>query len=80
MRADVLVSYGGFDQVPTTTIAGFDQMLAIGEASDPQLVVDAYLALADATTGKRPTRTVVGTTWSVDMVNAFTQPRQDTLP
>jgi hypothetical protein len=41
--------------------------------------VDAYLSLADATPGKRPTRTVVGITWGVDEVNAFTQPRQDAL-
>lgn len=48
-------------------------------APDPQLVVDAYLALADTAPGKRPTRTVVGITWGVDEVNAFTQPRQDAL-
>lgn len=29
--------------------------------------------------GKRPTRTVVGITWGVDEVNAFTQLRQDAL-
>jgi hypothetical protein len=58
---------------------GFAQMLASDEAPDPQLVVDAYLSLADAAPGKRPTRTVVGITWGVDEVNAFTQPRQDAL-
>ena len=46
---------------------------------DPQLVVETYLSLADAAPGKRPTRTVVGITWGVDEVNAFTQPRQDAL-
>jgi NAD(P)-dependent dehydrogenase (short-subunit alcohol dehydrogenase family) len=76
---DVLSSYGDLGQVPATMIEGFAQMLASDEAPDPQLVVDAYLALADAAPGKRPTRTVVGITWGVDEVNAFTQPRQDAL-
>ncbi len=31
------------------------------------------------TRSKRPTRTVVGITWGVDELNAFTQPRQDAL-
>jgi NAD(P)-dependent dehydrogenase (short-subunit alcohol dehydrogenase family) len=78
-RADVVASYGDLGQVPTTMIAGFAQMLASDEAPDPQLVVDAYLDLADAPPGKRPTRTVVGITWGVDEINAFTQPRQDAL-
>jgi NAD(P)-dependent dehydrogenase (short-subunit alcohol dehydrogenase family) len=78
-RADVLSSYGDLGQVPDTMIAGFADMLASDAAPDPQLVVDAYLALADAAPGKRPTRTVVGITWGVDEMNAFTQPRQDAL-
>jgi NAD(P)-dependent dehydrogenase (short-subunit alcohol dehydrogenase family) len=78
-RADVLASYGELGQVPATMIEGFAQMLDSDEAPDPQLVVDAYLALADAAPGKRPTRTVVGITWGVDEVNACTQPRQDAL-
>jgi NAD(P)-dependent dehydrogenase (short-subunit alcohol dehydrogenase family) len=76
---DVLSSYGDLGQVPVSMIEGFAQMLASDEAPDPQLVVDAYLALADAAPGKRPTRTVVGITWGVDEMNAFTQPRQDAL-
>jgi NAD(P)-dependent dehydrogenase (short-subunit alcohol dehydrogenase family) len=78
-RADVLASYGDLGQVPDAMIAGFAKMLASDQAPDPQLVIDAYLALADAAPGKRPTRTVVGITWGVDEVNAFTQPRQDAL-
>lgn len=34
-------------------------------------------ARAFAAPGKRPTSTVVGITWGVDEVNAYTQPRQD---
>jgi len=75
----VLTSYGNLGDVPTTMIAGFADMLASDQAPDPQLVVDTYLALADAKPGKRPTRTVVGITWGVDEINAFTQPRQDAL-
>ena len=79
VRANILGSYGDLGQMPDNMIAGFAQMLASDEAPDPQLVVDAYVALADAAPGKRPTRTVVGITWGVDEMNAFTQPRQDAL-
>ncbi|MEQ9814573.1 MAG: SDR family oxidoreductase [Azospirillaceae bacterium] len=78
-REEVLSSYGVLGDVPANMIAGFADMLASAAAPDPQLVVDAYLALADAAPGKRPTRTVVGITWGVDEMNAFTQPRQDAL-
>ncbi len=78
-RADVLASYGDLGDVPAAMIAGFADMLASEAAPDPQLVVDAYLALADAAPGKRPTRTVVGVTWGVDEINAYAQPRQDAL-
>ena len=75
----VLDTYGDLKDVPTAMVSGFADMLASDQAPDPQLVGDAYLALADAEPGKRPTRTVVGITWGVDEVNAFTQPRQDAL-
>ncbi len=57
-------------------IAGFADMLASEAAPDPQLVVDAYLALADAAPGKRPTRTVVGITWGSSCVTNHGLPRQ----
>jgi hypothetical protein len=75
----VLASYGDLRDVPTAMASGFADMLASDQARDPQLVVAAYLSLADAAPGKRPTRTVVGITWGVDEVNADTQPRQDAL-
>jgi NAD(P)-dependent dehydrogenase (short-subunit alcohol dehydrogenase family) len=75
----VLAAYGELRHVPTSMIEGFTQMLQSDEAPDPQLVVDAYLQLADTPAGKRPTRTVVGITWGVDEINAYTQPRQDGL-
>jgi len=78
-RSEVLDAYGELKNVPTAMVSGFADMLASDQAPDPQLVVDAYLGLADAAPGKRPTRTVVGITWGVDEVNAFTQPRQDAL-
>jgi NAD(P)-dependent dehydrogenase (short-subunit alcohol dehydrogenase family) len=78
-REDVLAAYGDLRDVPTTMISGFADMLASEAAPDPRLVIDAYLALADAAPGKRPTRTVVGITWGVDEMNAFIQPRQDAL-
>ena len=79
VRDDILDAYGDLGQVPATMISEFATMLASEAAPDPQLVIDAYLALADAAPGKRPTRTVVGITWGVDEMNAFNQPRQDAL-
>ena len=78
-REDVLASYGDLRDIPTDMVAGFSDMLASDAAPDPQLVVDAYLDLAGAPAGKRPTRTVVGITWGVDEINAYSQPRQDAL-
>jgi len=78
-HGDVLASYGHLRDVPTAMVAGFADMLASDAAPDPRLVIDAYLALADAAPGKRPTRTVVGITWGVGELNAFAQPRQDAI-
>lgn len=76
-RGDVLASYGDLTEVPTAMGQHFADFLQSDEAPKPQLVVDAYLALAEMPAGKRPTRTVVGMTWSVDEMNAATQPIQD---
>lgn len=74
---DVLDSYGELANVPTAMGEHFAQFLQSDEAPDPQLVVNAYLALADMPVGQRPTRTVVGITWGVDEMNAAKQPIQD---
>ncbi len=76
-RNDVLTSYGDLAGVPIAMGQHFASFLQSEEAPKPQLVVDAYLALADMPAGKRPTRTVVGITWGVDEINALTQPIQD---
>ena len=76
-RNDVLESYGDLAGAPIAVGQHFATFLQSEEAPKPQLVVDAYLALADMPSGKRPTRTVVGITWGVDEINALTQPIQD---
>ena len=76
-REDVVAAYGPVGQVPSQMAEGFAAMLASDEAPDPQLVVDAYVALADTAPGKRPVRTVVGITWGADELNRLTQPLQD---
>lgn len=78
-RSEVLTSYGELSGVPTAMGAHFAEFLQSEAAPQPQLVVDAYLALADLPAGKRPTRTVVGITWGVDEINALTQPIQDAV-
>lgn len=76
-RTDVLASYGDLAGVPAAMGAHFAAFLQSDQAPKPQLVVDAYVALADMPAGKRPTRTVVGITWGVDEMNAAKQPIQD---
>lgn len=76
-RNDVLTSYGDLAGVPLAMGQHFATFLQSDAAPKPQLVVDAYLALAEMPAGKRPTRTVVGITWGVDEINALTQPIQD---
>lgn len=76
-RDDVLASYGDLASVPIAMGEHFTNFLQSAEAPNPKLVVDAYLALADMPSGKRPTRTVVGISWGVDEINALTQPIQD---
>ncbi|MCL4797693.1 MAG: SDR family oxidoreductase [Bryobacteraceae bacterium] len=76
-RSEVLASYGELAGVPAAMGAHFATFLQSEAAPQPQLVVDAYVALADMPAGKRPTRTVVGITWGVDEMNAAKQPIQD---
>jgi len=76
---EVLATYGDLAGVPAAMGESFAQMLQSEGAPDPQLVVDAYLALAEMPAGKRPTRTVVGIAWGVDEMNTLTQPIQDRI-
>ena len=76
-RGDVLAGYGELAGVPAAIGQHFAAFLQSDEAPNPQLVVDAYVALADMPAGTRPTRTVVGITWGVDAMNAAKQPIQD---
>lgn len=76
-HSDVLASYGDLAGVPNAIGEHFAAFLQSEQAPKPQLVVDAYVALADMPAGQRPTRTVVGITWGVDEMNATKQPIQD---
>jgi len=79
-RADILAAYGDLQNIPAAMGEQFMAMLQSGDAEvNPQMVVDAYMQLAEAEAGKRPTRTQVGISWGVDEINALTQPIQDNL-
>ncbi|MGP5119472.1 SDR family oxidoreductase [Psychrobacter alimentarius] len=76
-RTDILDSYGELANIPAAMFEEFGKFMQSDQAPDPQMVVDAYLALADMPAGKRPTRTPVGMVWGVDEINAAKQPVQD---
>jgi len=76
-RAEVLESYGELAGIPAAMLQQFGQMLQSDDAPDNQLVVDAYLALANAQPGERPMRTVVGMDFGVAELNRLSQPIQD---
>ena len=76
-RTDILDSYGELANIPAAMFEEFGKFMQSDQAPNPQMVVDAYLALADMPTGKRPTRTPVGLVWGVDEINAAKQPIQD---
>jgi NAD(P)-dependent dehydrogenase (short-subunit alcohol dehydrogenase family) len=76
-RTDILDSYGELANIPAAMFEEFGKFMQSDQAPNPQMVVDAYLALADMPAGKRPTRTPVGLVWGVDDINAAKQPIQD---
>ena len=76
-RTDILDSYGELANISTAMFEEFGKFMQSDQAPNPQMVVDAYLALADMPAGKRPTRTPVGLVWGVDEINAAKQPVQD---
>lgn len=78
-REQVSAAYGPLGDVPGAMAEGFAEMLAGDDAPDPALVVDAYLELAAAPAGQRPTRTVVGVDWGVADLNLVSQPVQDNI-
>ncbi len=80
MREDVLASYGDLQNIPAALGEQFLAILQSGDdAVNPQMVVDAYMQLAETEAGKRPTRTQVGISWGVDEINALSQPIQDSI-
>lgn len=75
----VLDEYGDLKNVPANMLRFFIEFFKSEAAPDNQLVVNAYLALADAEPGQRPIRTQVGIEHGVREINRLTQPIQDNL-
>lgn len=76
-HSEVLAEYSELNKIKTGMIQQFDQFLNTPGAPHPQLVVDAYLNLAEMEQGTRPTRTVVGLDYGALEMNELTQPVQD---
>ncbi len=78
-RQHVLDDYGALKDVPAGMLDYFVDFFTTDAAPDNQLVVDAYLALADAEPGQRPIRTHVGIEHGAAEINRITQPIQDNI-
>jgi NAD(P)-dependent dehydrogenase (short-subunit alcohol dehydrogenase family) len=76
-RTEVLAEYTQLNEIKTAMITQFGQFLSTPEAPQPQLVVDAYLNLAEMQHGTRPTRTVVGLDYGAVEMCERTQTLQD---
>ncbi len=76
-RTEVLAEYTQLSEIKSSMLTHFGQFLSSPEAPQPQLVVDAYLNLAEMAHGTRPTRTVVGIDYGASKINKLTQPIQD---
>ena len=58
-NAGVAPAYGDLARAPDGLFAALQQMVASGQAPDPQMVADAVLALVNAAPGTRPHRVVI---------------------
>jgi NAD(P)-dependent dehydrogenase (short-subunit alcohol dehydrogenase family) len=76
-RTEVLAEYTQLNEIKTAMITQFGQFLSTPEAPQPQLVVDAYLNLAEMQHGRLPTRTVVGLDYGAVEMCERTQTLQD---
>lgn len=75
----ILDQYGELANIPVAMSEGFSEMLQSDDAPNPDLVVEAYLDLAEMPGGKRPARTVVGLDWGINELNTLSQPIQDAV-
>jgi len=76
-RTEVLADYNQLNEIKTAMLEQFGQFLNTPEAPQSQLVVDAYIQLAEMEHGTRPTRTVVGLDYGAVKMNELTQSIQD---
>ena len=78
-RTEILDQYKTFKEVQNNMMTSFSQLLESDERTNPQLVVDRYLELAETDRGNRPARLTVGMDWGATKINDLTQPIQDSL-
>jgi NADP-dependent 3-hydroxy acid dehydrogenase YdfG len=69
-------SYGAVGEIPATMFAEFMAMFASENAPNPQEVARSISALVEAPKGQRSDRTVVGSPFGADQINAFVAPVQ----
>jgi NAD(P)-dependent dehydrogenase (short-subunit alcohol dehydrogenase family) len=67
-------SYGETAEAARSLLAGIEQVLASGDARDPQEVADAIVELVETPTGERPLRTVVGDVPVARAINEAAEP------
>lgn len=68
--------YGPIGEIPAAMFKQFMSMFESADSPDPHDVAEAIVRLVDAPKGQRAARTVVGTSFGADTVNAATAPVQ----
>ena len=71
-----VAEYGEVGEIPAAMFQSFMTLFDSSDAPNPHDIAEAVSALIDAPKGTRPARTVVGTSFGADTVNAATAPVQ----
>jgi len=77
--ADTIEEYGEIGQIPNAMFGSFMEMFEAADGPDAHDVAKAIVGLVDTPKGKRPARTVVGTSFGADDLNKVIAPVQSSV-
>ncbi|MBR0870994.1 SDR family oxidoreductase [Bradyrhizobium tropiciagri] len=77
--ADITKSYGEIGQIPDAMFKTFMSMFQAKDAPNPHDIAEAIVKLVEQAKGRRAARTVVGTAFGADKINADVAPVQQAV-